>query len=138
MAMLPCKPDKGVRSVALAGQEVSMRVMGCEAGGATFAILHAQLPDPSQSDRALAQWKAASLAGMKNPDALARPFTPAGALGLPASVLVSASGLDQGGNALQTQAAYFAHGRQVFQAIILAAQIKSDAAETFFSGLRFE
>jgi hypothetical protein len=35
-ALLPCKPDRAVRVVQLAGQPVSTNMAGCEAGGAMF------------------------------------------------------------------------------------------------------
>ena len=36
------------------------------------------------------------------------------------------------------QAAYFAQGSQVFQAVLYAEKIEPDVAETFFSSLKFE
>ena len=36
--LLPCKPDKGARSVPLAGQPVEMSMLGCDAGDATFTV----------------------------------------------------------------------------------------------------
>ncbi len=37
-ALLPCKPDRGTRSVQLAGQAAQMSMAGCESGGAMFTI----------------------------------------------------------------------------------------------------
>ena len=59
-AMLPCKPDQGQRPVSLAGQLVEMRVLGCDAGGVTFAIMFADIGEPLRAGAALAQWKAAA------------------------------------------------------------------------------
>ena len=64
-AMLPCKPDKGSRTVPMAGRDVELHVLGCDTGGATFAVLHADLGDASRSAEVLGQWKTATLANMR-------------------------------------------------------------------------
>ena len=66
------------------------------------------------------------------------PFLPPGALALPQSVQVVASGQRADGSAVESHAAYFARGSRVFQAVIYADRLSPEAAETFFSGLRFE
>jgi hypothetical protein len=65
-------------------------------------------------------------------------FRPPGALALPGSVKVVATGRGLDGHAIASEAAYFAQGKHVFQAVIYAGQIKPEAADAFFSGLRFE
>lgn len=45
-AMLPCKPDRAARTVPMAGRQVELRVLGCEAGGATFAVLTGDIGEP--------------------------------------------------------------------------------------------
>lgn len=52
-AMLPCKPDKGARTVPMAGRQVELQVLGCEAGGATFALLSGDVVDPLRSGEVL-------------------------------------------------------------------------------------
>jgi hypothetical protein len=49
-----------------------------------------------------------------------------------------ATGKRANGQAVSSQAAYFALGSQVFQAVMYADKISPDIAETFFSGLKFE
>ncbi len=39
---------------------------------------------------------------------------------------------------VESQAAYFARGNRVFQAVIYADRLKPELVEPFFSGLRFE
>ena len=63
--MLPCKPDKGARTVPMAGREVSLQVIGCDTGGATFAVMFADLGDPGARRRGVGQWKEASLLNMQ-------------------------------------------------------------------------
>lgn len=137
-AMLPCKPDKGMRQVPLAGRQVELHALGCDAKGATFAILHAEIGDASRLGESLAQWKAASLLNLRSESAQERPFLPPGSLGLPQSLRVSAQGRRPDGSQVHSQAAYFARGSQVFQAVIYSGELSAEVADAFFSGLTFE
>lgn len=137
-AMMPCKPDKGARTVPMAGLDVTLEVRGCDTGGATFALLSAQIGDPSRSGEVLAQWKTATLANMRSVAAQESPFLPRGALGLPQSLTVVAVGQRQDGSRVEGHAAYFARGRHVFQAVIYAGQLQPEVADAFFAGLAFE
>lgn len=137
-AMLPCKPDKGARVVPMADRQVSLEARGCETAGATFAVLSADIGDASRSGEVLGQWKAATLANMHGAATRESPFRPPGALGLRESLQVVATGQRADGSKVESQAAYFARGSHVFQAVIYADQIKPQLSEPFFSGLRFE
>jgi hypothetical protein len=136
-AMLPCKPDKAERQAPLAGKDVSLEVLGCETGGATFAILHADLGQAGLAAEALAQWRTATDANLRATASIASPFRPAGALALPQSLQVQASGQRANGTAVEGRSAYFAHGSQVFQAVIYADRIQPEFSDPFFAGLRF-
>src|SRR5665647_1889742 len=68
----------------------------------------------------------------------ARPFRPPGALELPQSLQMAASGQRADGSAALDRAAYFARGRQVFQAVVYADKLEPEATDPFFSGLAFE
>lgn len=137
-AMLPCKPDKAARDVPMAGRQVSLQVWGCDAGGATFALLFADIGDAGRAGEALGQWKAATLANLRSTAAREVPFRPPGAVALAQSLQVVASGQRADGSPVESHAAYFAHGTRVFQAVIYAGRLQPEVAETFFSGLRFE
>lgn len=137
--LLPCKPDKASRSVPLGGQTTELAMLGCDAGGATFAIAVATVKDGSQVAAALAGWQAATLANMKATGAgQAAPLKVPGASVQPPALLVRATGQRANGSAVQSQAAYFAHGAQVFQAVIYADRISPEIAETFFSSLKLD
>jgi hypothetical protein len=137
-AMLPCKPDKGARTVPMAGREVSLEVLGCDTGGATFALLFADIGDPGRTGEVLAHWKTATLANLRSIAARETPFRPPGAPALRDSIQVVASGQRADGSKVESHAAYFARGSHVFQAVIYADQLKPEVADTFFSGLTFE
>ncbi|HZY16831.1 MAG TPA: hypothetical protein VFE82_00035 [Ramlibacter sp.] len=135
-AMFPCKPDKGSRRVPMAGRDVELSVVGCDTGGATFAILHAELGEAGRADEVLTQWSAATLANMKATGSTAAAFVPPGAIALAGSRRVGAEGRRADGSAVHGEAAYFARGGHVFQAVVYAGRAGPEAA-TFFEGLTF-
>ena len=60
-AMLPCKPDKGRRRVDMGEGPLELSGIGCETGGATFAVLHAELADPAGA--AVGAWQTDTFPG---------------------------------------------------------------------------
>ena len=136
--MLPCKSEKAEKTVPLGGRDTALAMLGCETGGATFAIAAADIGDVAEAATVLVQWQQLSLAGIKAGDARLRPLTLPGAAG--AVNVVSAEGLGANGTAIRFSAAYFAQGSQVFQAVVLATgpTPPAEALETFFSSLRFQ
>ena len=137
-AMLPCKPDKESRMLPMAGRQVKVEMLGCEAGGATFAVLSADIGDPALAGEVLAQWKTSTLARLRSSAPPEAPFRPPGALALLQSLRVTATGQRADGSRVESEAAYFARGGRVFQAVIYAGQLKPEVADPFFSGLKFE
>ena len=148
--MLPCKPDKAEKIVPLGEPPAALRLLSCDAGDATFAIAVVDVGDVSRAAAVLAQWQIGALANMKAPPVGQFPgisgkgatevvsLKLAGAALQPPAVLVKARGQRADGTAVNGQAAYFVQGLQVFQAVIYAAEIKPEVAETFFSSLKFE
>jgi hypothetical protein len=137
--LLPCKPDKATRSVPMGGQATELAMLGCETSGATFAIATATVKDASQVAAMLTGWQAATLANMKATGAgETTPLKVPGASVQPPAVLVRAEGRRADGSVVQSQAAYFAHGAQVFQAVIYADRISPEVRETFFSSLKLD
>ena len=135
--LMPCKPDKAQKTVPLGGQPTELMLLGCDAGGVTFAVAVADVKDATKVAATLAQWQSATLANIK-----ATPATPGAAFKLTGlasgGVIVKATGQRANGQAVSSQAAYFAQGSQVFQAVVYADNIAPDAADAFFSGLKFE
>lgn len=137
-ATLPCKPDAVERRIEFTpGREIVVHAFGCETGGATFAVLYADV-GAGELAAALAQWKRASLAASKSRVEREQPYQPQGALGLAESAMVRAAGRRGDGADVQSQAAYFARGTRVFQAVAYAPRLKPEMTEPFFAGLRFE
>jgi hypothetical protein len=139
--LLPCKPDKAEKMVPLGGRPTPLRLLGCDAGGATFAIAVADLADlgnASQLANILAQWQALTLANMKAGAPQVTALAIKGAAPSPAPVLVKAQGRRADGTVVSGHAAYFTQGTQVFQAVVYADKLSSEAAETYFASLSFE
>ncbi len=63
-ALLPCKPDRATRSVALGGVAHDMVMAGCEAGGAMFTVSYIDVGAGADAkaalERAMKDWKAAT------------------------------------------------------------------------------
>ena len=138
--LLPCKPDKAQKVVPLGGRATPLAMLGCDADGATFAVATADVGDAAQAASVLALWQELALANMKAAPASRQmlPLTlPGTAPGTPVTRL-QAQGQRADGSAVSTQAAYFAQGSQLFQVVMYAPRIAPEAAETFFSSLKFE
>lgn len=133
--LLPCKPDRAEKTVPLGGRPVNMQLVGCDAGGATFAVAVADIGDAARVPAVLAEWQAATLANMK---AGTPQVTPLRLKGAAQPVRVTAQGRRADGSAVSGQAAYFARGSQVFQAVMYAAKPSPEVVETFFSSLKLE
>jgi len=138
--LLPCKPDKAQKTVALGGQATSLSMLGCDADGATFAVAVAEGFDASQAAPVLAQWQALTLANMKAMPGSQQPLPVniAGASASAPATRVQALGQRANGAAVSGQAAYFAQGSQLFQVVMYAPKITPEVADTFFSSLKFE
>jgi hypothetical protein len=135
-AMLPCKPEQGSRQVLLAGEPVELQMLGCEAGGATFALGWATLKDAARTGPALTQWRAATLANVRASAPADSRLSVPGATDT--ALLTVAGGRRPGGGSVTSQAAYFSQGAQVFQAALYAERPDAEVVQTFFSGLRLK
>ena len=138
VALLPCKPDQGARAVSLGGQNLTMHMMGCEADSATFAVSYVDVPDATQAGAVQAQWKAAMLGNMRATQNRENPFDIKGVMGALGAVQLQAQGLQPDGRAVVAQGVWFVRGTQVFHAVIYANKPNSDAADSFFTGFRFQ
>jgi hypothetical protein len=138
-ATFPCKPDKAERKVPFTRErELLVHATGCEAGGASYAVLWADVGSPAELAAALAQWKQASLATSHASVEREEPYQPRGALAQPQAVMLRATGRRADGTEVKSQSAYFARGNSVFQAVVFSPRLSAEMTEPFFAGLRFE
>ena len=105
-ALLPCKPDKGVRTVHLAGAPRSMQMVGCAAGGAMFTVAAVDVGSVALAQTAQQQWRIVSKATHSQ-------YAQHGSIVVQAAVYGEPHAASDGPGALSTQ-----------------------AVETFFSGLK--
>lgn len=146
-ALFPCKPTAQERRVRLANQVVRMTLLACEAGGQTWGLAHADLPDPALLAGAQAEWLAAAAANIA-PAAAADaargaatqtlPLAVSGATPHAASGRRALAGQRPDGLGVQMQVAVFVYGSRVHQATVLGKAVPAEAADTFYAGLRFK
>jgi hypothetical protein len=137
VAMFPCRPDRHVRTVELAGSKLKMEMLVCAAGGTTYALSFVDVPEPGRVNAALAELRAAALG---NVQAVAPQSSPASVSGMTPNaeaVRVAAAGRLPDGATVQAHAVFFAKGLRVYQGSIIGARPGAEANEIFFSGLRF-
>lgn len=143
VALLPCKPDHAERSVPLGGVPTTLVVNGCEAGGATFALMSASVAAGRAPDELLAGWQQATLANMRAAGTLdVQSFHPPNALPLAHAQRLVAEGQQADGRAVVAQAVWSARaaaggGTELLHAVMYAAQAQPEVADAFFAGIRW-
>ena len=135
-ALFPCKPERTTRKVTLGGADVDLHMQHCETAGITAAVGHAAVRDPSLTGPMLLQWRLATLASMQVTRTSPWLWTMPGATPLPQAQALEASGSDARGQPLVLRAAWFAHGGEVYGALLYGPGLGPDVVDAFFSGLR--
>jgi hypothetical protein len=134
VVMLPCKPDRATRSVPFGTASVEVEVVGCEAGGATFAVAHARAADAAQAEAWLGAWRAATRAQLGEATFAEAAATVPRATSPPAPLRLDASGR------LVAHLLWFAQQRSggvsLYQATVLSRPSSAEAVATFDEGLR--
>ena len=131
----PCKPERRVRDVAVHGQPVHMDMLSCAAGGATYALTFADLPDPAAVAPALAELRARAAANIGAAPHGLDGLQVAGMTPNPQAGRVTLSGRLPDGTAVQVQAAFFVKGLRVYQASVVGTESGGEAAHTFLAAL---
>ena len=137
--LLPCKPDRGHRTMSLAGQELEMQMAGCEADSALFAIAHVDLGDSGKTEAAMKQWKTVMLGNMQAQESVQLSgFMTQGASTQPQPLRLAAQGRRQDGSAVAAQGVWFARGAHLYHAVVYADKLNQEAVDTFFSGIELQ
>ena len=134
-ALLPCKPDQGSRRQSLAGREIEVQMVGCEAAGALYAVSVAELGDARHALAVQVQWQANLLGNMQATASTSSAWSLKGANALLEPVRLKARGLRPDGQPVAAEAVWFAHGTRLYHAVIYADRISTEMSEPFFSGL---
>ncbi|MFN4361756.1 MAG: hypothetical protein ACK4F4_13645 [Hylemonella sp.] len=134
-ALLPCKPDQATRRQSLAGYDVDLTMLGCEAGGGLYAISVVELATPMQAHPVQAQWQTNLLATLQAQGAQRQPFAIRGAQAQPEAVRLQAVGRNAEGRALTVQAVWFTRGNRLYHAALYAERLTPEMSEPFFAGM---
>ncbi|MDP9901345.1 hypothetical protein [Variovorax ginsengisoli] len=145
VALLPCKPDRATRELPMGADPVRVEMVGCEAGGATFAVAHAQAADAAQAEAWLRAWRAAWRAQLDGAVIVGESaaHVPRAALS-PSAVRLDAPPPGTAGGRVDAgtgaHVLWFAQARggkmALYQATVIGEPSASDALATFFDGLR--
>ena len=132
----PCKPDRFVRSVQLEVQVARLEMLTCSAGGMHFALSFLDAAEPANVPVALAELRTLVARNLGATGGGEVPITVPGMTPNPQAVRVQLEGHAPDGAVMQEQAAFFAKGLRVFQAVVLGRHVSAEAADAFLGGLR--
>lgn len=133
----PCRPDRHARVVTLGQAKVTMEMLVCEAGGATFAVSFVDASAPEHVTGTISSLNAALAANVKAGQAERAPARVAGMTPNTEAVRLAFSGRLPDGSPVKVDAEFFAKGLRVYQATVISAKTMSGAAEPFFAALKF-
>lgn len=137
--LLPCKPDRAQRPVALDESMVNLDMAGCEAGEALFAVSHARVPDGASADKVLEAWQRATLGNMqvqKGADVLLAYRAAQGRVGastIHLSVPLKVDGRKPTGEAVNAELVWFRAGADIYHLALYGDVIRPEMAEPFFT-----
>lgn len=137
-ALFPCKPSGPTRRVPLAGAEVAMTLVACDADGSTFVLGHADVGDPARVGPALDALAAgaAGNVGATLDGVPTQPIAVPGATPHRESRRLRLAGRRPDGSAIEVHVAVFSHATTVYQAAVIGGRPGTEAVEMFFAGLK--
>lgn len=130
----PCKPEQIAQDVVLADQKIKMSMTGCVADKMTFALAHAQLPNPALAAKALAQLHLAAVGNVHGTVTSSSASIPKNSTpGLPDSLDLGIDGQTPDGKPVRERVLLFSQGNSVYQVTAFAPTdtFKAEAAQTF-------
>lgn len=146
-AVLPCKPERAERAVPLRGPQappVTLYMLSCEAGGHTFAVASAKLPDPLPAGDTVADWvdawqraSWATLQVVAPPQGLPEGWraVPCMVRGATVTRCLSGPARSPAGAPLQAELHWASDGQWLAQAALYGPGVPPDAHDTFFAGI---
>jgi hypothetical protein len=140
VVLLPCKPDRASRRIPLGSEAVPVDMVGCAAGGATFAVARATAADPAQADSWMKAWRAATREQLGAAPVIETSVVLPRAAESPAPARLDTSGQDSHGQSGTMHVLWFARqgagGTALYQATVLGKPSSAEALTTFFEGVR--
>lgn len=139
VALLPCKPDHAERTVQLDSRDVALRMSGCEAAGALYAISHVRVADLAQVEPTMAAWRKGTLAVMQATAAsLPQASRPAPSVARPQKAGLTPEKLDgkrPDGNSVQAQLLWLSKGQDIYHVAVYGPTLRPEMVELLFSEL---
>jgi len=106
---LPCQPDKTTKPVTMAGLDLALSVVGCEAGDAMWAVMSAKVPVNADRADILKGWRQATLQNMRASQVEDASWVPGRVAALPGALRSKAGGTTAKGETVRAHAVWFAH-----------------------------
>jgi hypothetical protein len=106
---LPCKPDKTTQSVKMAGLDIDLSMVGCEANDAVWAVMTAQVPATADRVEILKGWRTATLQNMRATQTQDLTWSPSRVAALPGTLRIKSLGTSAKGQPVNAQAVWFSH-----------------------------
>ena len=132
----PCRPARQSRPVALAGHRVQMDMLACSAGGSSFAIVYADLPDLAAVAPALTELQARAAANIAAAPVPATPLQVPGMTPNAQAARLILDGRLPDGKDVREEALFFSKGLRIYQASVIGHAPSAEAIGTFVSGLK--
>ena len=139
VALLPCKPDHAERTQQLGPSDVALRMTGCEASGALYAVSHVRVADMAQLESTVEAWRQATLAAMQATAASAqqppRPATPTFRQAKATAIPEKLNGKRPDGSAVQAQLVWLTKGNDIYHVAVYGSKLQPEMTELLFSEL---
>jgi hypothetical protein len=133
----PCRPDRQTRVVTLAETRVTMQMLICSAGDATFALAYADLTDPARINMALAELRAFAVSNLGGDVPERAPLQIKGMTSSEEAGRMTLVGRLPDGATVHEHAALFTRGLRVYQATVIGADPAASVVDAFMAGLKF-
>jgi hypothetical protein len=135
-AMFPCRPATLSRHVMLLQRRIEMAMHACAAGGSTYAVGAATLEDVRDVGAALTALRDAAASNVASSTTEEKAIQVPGATPHAESARLLLTGKRPDGTSVVEHIVVFAHGTRVYQALVVGDHPDTDAASTFFDGLK--
>ncbi|MEP7056978.1 MAG: hypothetical protein ABI809_04305 [Caldimonas sp.] len=137
LALFPCRPQRRMRDVSVAGATVQLEIVACGAEGSTFAVGHFAASDPARVTDQIDELRRATIANVGATEALEVPFPLAGATPNRAAGRLRLSGKMPDGAVVREHAVFFVRGLRIYQVSVIGAAPPPAAVENFIANLKF-
>ncbi len=133
----PCRPDRQMRPITLAGTKTRMQMLACSAGDATFALAFVDIADPTLVGAALSELRDVAVRNLQGAPPQVSALQIKGMTPNEQAGRASIAGHLPDGAVVREQAAFFVRGLRVYQATVIGAEPSQQAVDIFIAALKF-